>query len=316
MTHLFSMRCAMATACLTLFVTLLASSAQAQLPTPTNSVMSDIKPGSVLFFPKYSSNPSSPQSGDTQINITNTSANTGASLHLFAVDGSTCSVADSFVGLTPNQTASFLVSDFDPGVTGYMVAVVVGGSGPEQFNFLIGSEYIRESDGRSAFLPAYSVARINNVPSALDANGNAILAFNGTEYERLPNVLALDSFNSQTTDNTQVNILSPGNNLINGDAPGSNSLFTLVYDDAEKAFSTSVRVVCYNTFNLASLRVTGGSGGINSVVPAGRTGWIRFSTTSRPILGAMLSRGPVFTGGHNLHILGVMNNYSITVPIF
>ena len=312
MTHFTYLRLAAALAVLTLFSTV----ALAQLPTPVNSVMSDIKPGSVLFFPKYTSNPSSPQSGDTQINITNTSATTGVALHLFAIDGSTCSVADSFVGLTPNQTASFLVSDFDPGITGYMVVLVIGNDGPGQFNFLIGSEYIRESDGRSAFLPAYTVARISNVPSVLDANGNAILAFNGTEYERLPNVLALDSFNSQTTDNTQVNILSPGNNLINGDSPGSNSLFTLVYDDAEHAFSTSVRVVCYNTFNLTSLRVTGGSGGINSVVPTGRTGWVRFSTNSRPIMGAMLSRGPVFTGGHNLHILGVMNSYSITVPNF
>ena len=309
MTHFNYARLASALAFLTLFSTL----ALAQLPTPVNSVMSDIKPGSVLFFPKYTSNPSSPQSGDTQINITNTSATLGVSLHLFAVDGSTCSVADSFVGLTANQTASFLVSDFDPGVTGYMVAVVLGGEGPAQFNFLIGSEYVRESDGRSAFLLAYTVARISNVPSVADANGNAILAFNGTEYERLPNVLALDSFNSQTTDSTQVNILSPGNNLINGDSPGSNALFTLVYDDAEHAFSSNVRVVCYNTFNLSTLRVTSG---LNSVVPAGRTGWIRFSTTSRPIMGAMLNRGPVFTGGHNLHILGVMNSYSITVPNF
>ena len=302
-------------ACAMAFLLLFSAAALAQLPAPVNSVMSDIKPGSVLFYPKYTSNPSSPQTGDTQINMTNTSANICISVHLFAIDGSTCSVADSFVSLTPNQTASFLMSDFDPGITGYLVAVAIE-AGPTRHNFLIGSEYIRETDGRFAFLPAYTVARISSAPINLDDNGNALLVFNGTEYERLPSVLGLSSFNSQTTDNTQVNILSPANNLINGDAPSSNSLFTLVYDDAERAYSTTVRVVCYNTFNLTSMRVAGGGGGLNSIVPAGRTGWVRFSTTSRPILGAMISRGPVFNGGHNLHILGLLNSYTITVPNF
>jgi hypothetical protein len=284
----------------------------AQLPTPVNSVMSDIKPGSVLFYPKYSSNPSSPQTGDTQINITNVSQTLSVSIHLFLVDGSTCSVADSFIGLTPNQTASFLMSDFDPGITGYIVALASDG-GPSQHNFLIGSEYLREVDGRTAFLPAYSVAKISGDPVPLDAEGNALLNFNGTEYEKLPSSLGLSAFNSQTTDNTQVSILSPGADLFSGSVPSSNSLFTLVYDDAEKAFSTSVRVICFNTFNLTSLRVTGG---LNIVIPAGRTGWVRFSTNARPILGCMTNRGPVFNGGHNLHILGLLSSYTIKVPNF
>jgi hypothetical protein len=293
-------------------LTLTSIMAFAQLPTPANSVMSDIKPGSILFFPKYTSNPSSPQTGDTQINLTNTSANRGISVHMFAVDGSTCSVADSFISLTPNQTASFRMSDFDPGITGYLVAVAVD-AGPTQHNFLIGSEYIRETDGRSAFLPAYTVAKISNAAVPTDENGNAQLVFNGADYERLPSSLALSSFNSQSTDSTQVNILSPASDLINGTIPSSNSLFTLVYDDAERVFSTSVRLICYTTFNLSSLRV---SGGLNVVVPTGRTGWVRFSTSSRPILGALMNRGPVFSGGHNLHVIGLLSSYTITVPNF
>ncbi|NOT62869.1 MAG: hypothetical protein HOP19_21890 [Acidobacteria bacterium] len=296
---------------LTLFV-LLSLVGWAQLPTPTNSVMSDIKPGSILFFPKYSSNPSSPQLGDTQINITNTSANRAVSLHLFAVDGSSCSVADSFVSLTANQTASFLMSDFDPGVTGYLMGVASDG-GPTKSNFLIGSEYIRETDGRSGFLQAYTVAKISDDPAPDDGNGGAQLIFNGIEYERLPSSVGLASFNSQVTDNTQINILSPSGNYIDSAAPSAASLFTLVYDDAERSLSTSVRVICYTTFNLSSLRV---SGGLNNVVSAGRTGWIRFSNSARPIMGAALTRGPVFTGGHNLHILGLLNSYTITVPNF
>jgi hypothetical protein len=286
--------------------------AWAQLPTPTNSVMSDIKPGSVVFFPKYTSNPSSPQLGDTQINITNTSQNRAVTLHLYAVDGSSCAVADSFISLTANQTASFLMSDFDPGVTGYLMGVATDG-GPTKSNFLIGTEYIRETDGRSGFLQAYTVAKISDEPAPDDGNGSAQLIFNGIEYERLPSSIGLASFNSQVTDNTQINILSPSTNYISSEAPNSASLFTLVYDDAERSLSTNVRVICYTTFNLSSLRV---SGGLNNVVSAGRTGWIRFSNSARPIMGAALTRGPVFTGGHNLHILALLNSYTITVPNF
>src|SRR4030095_8787 len=66
------------------------------------SHLSDMKPGSVLFFNKYSSNPGNPDQGDTQINITNTNQTDDAAVHLFLVNGSSCSVADSFIFLTAN----------------------------------------------------------------------------------------------------------------------------------------------------------------------------------------------------------------------
>jgi len=263
------------------------------------SHLSDIKPGSVLFFNRYTSNPSNPQMGDTQINITNTSQNSDITLHLFLVDGSSCSVADSFISLTQNQTASFLTSDFDPGIVGYIVAVAVGG-GPIQFNFLIGDAFIRENDGRTYNLPAVAVAKrtADPVPSG---DGTSTLNFDGSDYEQLPASLALSSFNSQTTDSTQVFLYSPAANLIVGTSPSTITLFTLVYDDTERVFSTTVRVTCYGTISLGSLRVAGGN--LNNLVPNGRTGWIRFNGGGRAVLGAVVQRGPVFLGGHNLHAL-------------
>jgi hypothetical protein len=274
--------------------------------------LSDMKPGSVLFFNRYTSNPSNPQQNDTQINITNTSQNAFASIHLFLVDGATCSIADSFIGLTPNQTASFLVSDFDPGITGYMVAVAVDG-GPTRFNYLVGDEYIRESDGRQANLAAVAVAKLSYGNVEPD-NGVATLYFDGKEYDRLPNVVALSSFNSQVTDNTEVYIYSPSANLATGEASGTTTVFTLVYDDVENVFSTSIRFECYGTIRLSSLRVAAGS--LNRIVPVGRTGWIRFNGSGKPLLGASIQRGPVFMGGHNLHALTLLSNYSISIPSF
>src|SRR5215813_8502697 len=277
------------------------------------SHLSDMKPGSVLFYNKYTSNPGNPDHGDTQINITNTNQNADSDIHLFLVDGSSCSVADSFISLTANQTTSFRVSDFDPGITGYIVAVAVAGGAPTQFNWLIGDEYTREADDRVANLAAVSVARISPVDVLPDVDGTASLIFNGVEYEKLPASVALSSYNSQVDANTQVNIYVPSSNLVTGGASAT-SVFTLVYDDTERVFSTTVRVGCYTTFQLSSLRLVGGN--INNLVPTGRTGWIRFSAGSRPLLGASIQRGSVFSGGHNLHALTLQPTYTIQIPAF
>src|SRR5215510_1038608 len=277
------------------------------------SHLSDMKPGSVLFYNKYTSNPGNPDQGDTQINITNTNHPADSYIHLFLFFCATCSVADSFISLTANQTTSFRVSDFDPGITGYIVAVAIAGGAPTQFNWLIGDEYTRESDNRVANLAAVSIARVSSADVLPDIDGTASLIFNGTEYERLPASVALSSFNSQVDANTQVNIYVPSANLITGGA-STTSLFLLVYDDTERVVSTTARVGCYTTIQLSSLRVVGG--GINNLVPTGRTGWIRFTGGSRPLLGASIQRGSVFSGGHNLHALTLLPTYTIQIPAF
>src|SRR5919199_6896195 len=107
----------------------LASTALAQtalgpgIPYPATSEVSDQKAGSVLIYNLYSSNATSPNSENTRINITNTHPTKTAFVHLFFLDGATCSPADAFTCLTPNQTAALLASDIDPGVTGYVVAI-------------------------------------------------------------------------------------------------------------------------------------------------------------------------------------------------
>lgn len=293
-------------------LSLLSTAAFAQAYPIGNSHISDMKPGSVLFYNRYSSNPSNPQLGDTQINITNVSQSLSASVHLFLVDGGSCSIADSFIGLTPNQTASFLMSDIDPGIAGYVVAVAVD-DGPTQFNNLIGTEFIRETDGKMGFLQAVSIAKRSPGSVAPDADGLTSLIFNDAEYERLPTVLGLSTFNSQTTDSTSLAIYSPSSNLIIG-AVTSVNVFSLLYNDAEVALSSSFQIRCYRYETLTSLFNRGG--GINRHVPSGRTGWIRMTASGNPILGSILSKGPVFTGTHNLHALSLLSSYTIQVPSF
>lgn len=277
------------------------------------SILSDQKPGSVLFFNRYTSSPSNPQVSDTQINITNTSQNSSVDVHLFFVDGSSCAPADAFLSLTPNQTASFLLSDLDPGIQGYLVAVASTGFSPIQFNFLIGDEQLRESDGRLANLAAVSVAKRS--PGGVEPNGDgtAFLIFDGVEYDRLPAVVAISNFNTQVIDSTNLIIYSPSANLLSGNVVSTN-VFTIVYDDAETPFSTSFRIQCIGYLPLTSLRIL--NGGLNKIVPIGRTGWVRMSGGGRPLLGAVLNKGPVFNGGHNLHHLSLLPTYTIAVPSF
>jgi hypothetical protein len=276
------------------------------------SSLSDLKPSSVLFFNKYTSNPSSPQLQDTQINVTNVNPNEGISVHMFMVDGSTCSIADFYLGLSENQTASFLASDFDPGIQGYIVGIATAG-GPTQFNYLIGDEFIREQDGKLANLQAVGFAKISPGNVVGNGEGTAVLLFDGIEYDQFPVVLGASSFNSQVTHSTNLALYSPMSNLMVGN-PTNTTVFTLIYDDNENPFSTTVRVPCYIQTPLLNFRITGGN--VNTIVPVGRTGWIRLNAINRPLLGAILTRGPVFNGGHNLHPIVYLNSFAITVPDF
>jgi hypothetical protein len=80
---------------------------------------------STLIFPVYTSSATDPNLSNTLISITNTDVNRSVALHLFIVDGATCSVADNYLCLTKSQTASFTMADLDPGTTGYLMVVAV-----------------------------------------------------------------------------------------------------------------------------------------------------------------------------------------------
>ena len=274
---------------------------------------SDMRPGSILFFNRYISSTGTPGQGDTQINVTNVSATLFASFHLFLVDGSTCTIADFSGGLTPNQTMSFKMSEYDPGITGYIVLVATDGSVPTQFNFLIGNAYIRENDGRQAVLQAVSVVKHSEGSVEPKNDGSFSMLFNGTEYERLPSALAVTSFNSETTDSNTLSIYSPTRDLTLGSTEAV-SIFSLLFDDNEKSLSSSFVVRCYRTDTLTTL--FNRLGGINRHVPTGKTGWIKLNATNRPLLGSVVFKGRVFAGGYNLPAIALLPSYEISLPVF
>jgi len=322
---------------------------------PTTSDVSDQKMGSLLFFNYYTSSSCCPSQENTRINLTNTHQSANVMVHLFFVDGTTCSVADSFLPLVRNQTSTFVLSDIDPGVMGYLVAVAVEGpngftggtnSGrPLSFNWLIGDEYIELTSGHQANLGAETFAVIDDMssgtpvpkdPAYLASSPTADLIFNGTagNYNRAPQLLALSSMPSPSESiagyNTQVVLNRIGGSLV-GSATPIGPLFGLMYNDASMQLSftfSSTSCQFRSQINRNFPRTTPRP---NLLIPEGRTGWAKFYSMSENVglLGAVmitnntgntgnnLSLGvETLNGGRNLHKIRLANTVQYEIPVF
>ena len=240
---------------------------------------------------------------NTRINLTNTDQLRPAFVHLFFVDGTTCSVADNYICLTPNQTTSFLASDLDPGVTGYIIAVTVDSLGyPASFNYLIGDSYIKLSSGHSANLAAESVWALN-IPAWNLTSSTATINLNGTQYSQLGRVVAADNLPSTEDCNSTLLILDRIGGDMTNVADNIGSIFGLVYNDVENSFSfTTTQQSCQIRLPLSS-SFPRSTPRYNQIIPAGRTGWIKFALQNEgALIGATINNtvNPNgFRGGHS-----------------
>lgn len=293
---------------------------------PLTSQVSDQKPGSVLVFPFYTSDPTLPGATDTRICITNVENQWNTCVHLFMVDGATCSAADFRLCLTPNQTMCFQLSDIDPGTTGYAVAVQVDcmTGCPLNINSLIGEEYVKLASGHAANLGAEAIAGLPRTSALCDTSAStAELKFDGVMYNQLPRVLALSSFGSRADgDDTMVIINRIGGDMTSG-AAALGPLFGLLYDDAENLYSFNFNAGCQfrSSLNDNFPRTVPR---LSALVPAGQTGWMKFwGESDVGLFGVSLNFNPnlgisegAFNQGHNLHKLKLTPFASLTIPVF
>jgi len=173
--------------------------------------VSDQKPGSVLVFPYYTSN--AQNKFDTRITISNlATANltvipapgpnpigafqyTGSIIvHVFFIRGGDCQQSDQYICLTKGASISFKMSEQDPDVTGYVIAVAVDQNGlPVSWNALIGNAFVNAGTvqgnyGAEAFAnsgPFGFLTTLANLQSA-----TATLLFNGGVPIGVPGGLA------------------------------------------------------------------------------------------------------------------------------
>jgi hypothetical protein len=298
---------------------------------PPGSEVSDHKPGSILFYNFYTSSASS-NTQNTQFSLTNTSTVSAAFVHLFLVADSG-QPADFFVCLAATATRTFLASDVDPGVSGFMVAVAVDGVNgcPLSFNFLSGEATIKLTTGHQASLGAEAFAALyTGVHPGCDSNSvTATLTFTGTtnfDYNRAPRMLAIDKLRSRADGNETLLVLNRfGGNLQSGNA-GLFQIAGVLYNDQAAPFTFSipagaatpqVRTILSNTFPVTSP-------GYESVIPAGRLGWMKlYPVNDSGMLGAVLNfnanagaSANAFNGGRNLRKLTFTTSATYTMPVF
>ena len=305
-------------------------------PYPYNSEVSDQKAGSVLFYNMYTSDLANAATHNTRINITNTSSTHAAFVHVYFVQD-TCGVADAFICLTANQTASFTTVDLDPGINGYMVAVAVDPEYgcPMSFNFLIGDLYVKApasfaTGGLAPFtanLAAEAFSALadtfTNMGGCNNQSATANLVFSGKngEYNQAPLVLAVSNIPSPSVNSTLLVLNRVGGNLATT-TNTINRLFGVIYDDAENLFSFTIGTgACQFRTVIGANNVPRTTPRVGSIIPPNRSGWMKIwnSDNSSGLLGSVINSSATateFNGGHNLHKLTLSPTNTLICPVF
>ncbi|MEP7342173.1 MAG: hypothetical protein ABI977_30870 [Acidobacteriota bacterium] len=282
------------------------------------AIIGDQKPGSVLFYNRYTSNPTSPLREDTALNLTNTHPTDTVNVRIFFVSGATCQTEESVLCLTPRQSVSLLASDIDPGSRGYVIAIACDAAGqPTQFNWLVGNAVTRQpnvSGSYSATLSALAVAKRTG-GAVVASGGNAEMVFDDAMYDRLPGQLMIDNVPSQGGLNASaITFYRPLANLAGGNSNAAVQVSG--WSDAQGQTvnsSGTVSTACYGEVNVSALRLSPIQ--VSQLIPAGSNAWFALSTADlQPLLGAQLNSGP-FSSGSTARALVFSAEYRIRVPV-
>lgn len=249
-----------------------------------NTRVSDQKAGSVLVFPYYTSVIGG--ASNTRMTISNisnaatTAANT-AYVHLFFIDGTTCQQSDLFLCLTPNASFSFKASDYDPGNTGYVIAVAVNREGvPVQNNVLIGNAFVTTptlADNYSAesfWANSFAVATVNG--------NTATLYFDQTGYDAVPKQFAVEIQSPAEALGQQVVTAGLSGDLTTSQLTGAAQVGSGQAFNEKEAFGSFqgwLTGACQAraTISTASPRVPNTLG---NLIKTGQTGWLKFNVGS------------------------------------
>ncbi len=302
-----------------------ATAADPGIPIPFQSPeprVSDQARGFMLIYNIYTSSTANPGAQNTRFNITNTSEFIGLSVHLYFVDGSNCSISDRYICLTPNQTMTFLASEQDPLVTGYLLAITTTFDGfPINADYLVGDEFVKFDSGFFGNLGAEAIPSQAAFPF-INTDGS----LGGVGVFGLPRVLAVDTISSRGDGNETLLVVNGVGGFYNIQANTIGALFGILYNDQEEPHSWTRAAGCQlvTLLNDSFPRTTPRFG---VVIPSGQTGWMKFWSTTpidnrpfgtqtdgRALLGAVFQRNPntgssagAFQEARNLHKLNLQS---------
>jgi hypothetical protein len=281
----------------------------------------DQKPGSVLFFNRFTSSASNSLRENTLLSLTNTNVAASTFVRLFLISNASCEINELTLCLGAQQTTSVLLSDVDPGVTGYLIAIATDGSGrPHNFNWLIGQAVIKQptaTGAATAVLGAYTVAKRREGALSADGNNLTEMIFDDLNYDRLPAQLAFDSVPSQVSgaNTTQLSLFRPLPNLAGGLANATVQITGAGRDSQNQSVTTSgnISLNCFAQPTVASLRLSPTN--VTNLIPPGTTAWFTASTVDlQPLLGVLLNTGE-YNSGTVARALSYSAEYRIKVPV-
>ena len=285
------------------------------------TIIGDQKPGSTLFFNRYTSSASNPTRENSTLNITNTNPTTAAFVRLFLVSGTTCQTTELQFCLAAQETVSLLMSDFDPGVRGYAMAVATNVQGqPIQFNWLAGNVVVKQTASNvggpySSLLGAVALAKRKDGTIA-NVNGLAEMIFDDVNYDRLPGQLAFDSVPSQVgaANLTVLSVYRPLTDLAS--IPSAAVQITGWSKNSSGQVASSagnLNSTCYSDVMMSTFRLQPTV--INQFIPSGSTGWFSASSADlMPLMGSQFNTGE-FNGGNNARPLAFSAEYRIRIPV-
>lgn len=294
--------------------------------TPSETSIGDQRAGSVLIYNYYTSSLSSPATQNTQIRITNTNETDDIAVQLYLIDSQSSTPQSVVLCLGANQTTNFSMALFDPGITGYIIAVAVNKitGCPANFNYLTGGAYVKRGSGHTANLGALAVAALaTNPTTCATGNKTATLNFDGTNYGRLPRMLTIDNLGSARDGNDlflAVNRI--GGSLVStvgavGQVNGK--LFDNKKNIRDFTFTSSSCQFATH-FNTSFPRIAGAT--FDQFIPSGQSGWAKMWTdNSIGIVGSAINlpsnlRTPLgFAGGYNLQVIALTTTVSLEIPL-
>ena len=230
----------------------------------------------MLVFPYYTSK--SATKADTRMQVSNIGT-VQAYVHIFFIDGASCNQADQFVCLTPNASFAFKASEYDPETTGWLLAVAVNANGqPVKNNALIGNAFVKEGD----YVDNYGAESFwaHAAPVAALVNDTAVLRFDGTSYDSVPNQFAVEVQSPLDAVGQKLVTVGLQGDLSKSQLTGAGQVGTgLVYNGNEKPFgsySAWLNGSCQASavIHTNSPRVPNGMSGI---IPAGQIGSLKFN---------------------------------------
>ncbi|MFZ4794154.1 MAG: Ig domain-containing protein [Blastocatellia bacterium] len=289
------------------------------------SFVSDNIPGSILIYNFFTSAVTSSEQCNTRLTITNTHPNLGVYAHMIFIDSLDGGIVDHNSYLTPNRTVSILLSDFDPGTTGYIVTLAVDEMGfPVNFNHLVGEANVKIEAGRAFNLPALTVAALSGWTSPIEPdNVTAVIRFDGISYSQLPLALSINNFPGLSNVNETTVIL----NLLDGDLRSGvgviGVIYGLVYNElAQEACFGITPNGCQHRFILSN-NSPRTDPRYDLLITSKKTGWMKFWVDAgQAMTGAVVNYSTITDNntarnqGHNLHAITLKDSATLITNVY